>query len=326
MKRKFIFVTTILSIFVLAGLASATVYVNVTSEPIQYQATCDKGGGFTLTFGPGVEVKHGDQIVIDLDFGAYLCRDVDFVIAPAGDCDPGDTSVGTGWITSIADNGPSSPVFLDDVGADSSFDANGVFFHLYGNTGSQRVTMDVHGVGSTLANITVGANSDDELVVKFFDQQVNADFTDQVGIWTDTDGDGVYDDAAELADNTYCINVSGLTTTSYEAHLDSKDDKFTFEPSDPTVAHAGPVGQFELEECAKVTVGTIEMGSKVVQGGETCDAFDFETGSGYCSGTHLGDPRIIIHQLPDGSTFDLVNYSIRLEILVNGLPGSRGAY
>ena len=321
MKSKLIISAVVAVFFMLAGVASATVYVNVTDEPVQYQASCDKGGGFTLTFGPSVEVIHGDRINIDLDFGASLCRDVDFVIAPAGDCDPGDTSVGTGWITSVADNGPASPVYLDDVGNDSTFDAGGVFFRIYGNTGSQRVTMDVHGVGSTLANITVGVDPDDKMVVKFFDQKVNADFTDQVGIWTDEDADGVYDDAAVLADNTYCINVSGLSVTDYFAHLDSKDDKFTFEPSNPQVAHAGPALDMDIEECEKVTIGTIEIGSAVAQGGEDCVAFDFEDGDGYCADTHLGDTRLIIEA---EDPFELVNYQLRLEILVNGEQGWNG--
>jgi hypothetical protein len=318
MKSKLIISAVVAVFFMLAGTASATVYVNVTSEPIQYQASCDKGGGFTLSF-LNTTLLHADRITIDLDFGASLCRSIDFVIAPAGDCDPGNSSVGTGWTTGEAAADVSSPVYCGDAN-NINDTAGGVYFHIFGNSGSQRVTMDIQGVGGATSSIAVLTDADFPLIVKFFDEKNNLDFVNP-GIWSDEDGDGVYDDVADAEDNIYCINVSALDATTYRANLDSKDDKFTFEPSNPQVAHASPGVDVDIEECEKVTVGTIEIGSEVAQGGEDCTAFDFETALGYCEDTHLGDPKLILEA---ADPFDLLDYTVRMEILVNGESGYYG--
>jgi hypothetical protein len=332
MKIKNIFLTiaTVVSVFALASTAFAITNINVTSEPIRADATCDKAGGFTLTFGTDVSLVGGDQITIDLEYGVTLCRDVDIVIAAAANAQPGSYGPDVGWDTATATVGANSPVFMDDVSGTAQYVGGGIYFYIHGNSGSQRITIDVLGEQLATSSVTVGSGPDDEMTLKFLDQQVNADFTDQVGIWIDPDGDGIYDTAATLADNTICIDVSSpdFSGTTVNANFDSKGDKFTFDPSNPQIAHLAPSVDIDIAYCEKAGVGRVELGSKIapdqgVVASEDCDDFDFEDLDGYCAESAGLNNKLI---LESAQPYESVNYELRLEILVNGESGSNGVF
>ena len=73
-RKVFAVIAAMLSMFFLAGIAAAQdqVTVSVTSEPIQQGASCDKAGGFSLSFDSDTVIAAGDVITIDLDFGVVL--------------------------------------------------------------------------------------------------------------------------------------------------------------------------------------------------------------------------------------------------------------
>ena len=324
MKSKFIILTVIGAFLALAGVASATVYVNVTDEPIQYQATCDKAGAFSLTFGPNEQLLHGDQIIIDLDYGATLCRNIDMVISNGAGADLTTSGAGIGWVGANVNS--NAPVYFAGPGLAAPFNG-GVYFHIYGTAGTQRVYFDVIGDVDATSSLTIGPNPDDKMIVKFFDQKTNTTFGVD-GIWIDDPlvAGANYTVDALQANNTICINVSALTLSSYRGYLDSAEDKFAFEPSSPTIAHAGPPLAYSLVPCKGAAVGNIQLGTVGgVQGTDTCDAFDWEDGISYClTPNHQGNKFIIESET---QVFDATApYQVRMEILVNGNSGANGVY
>jgi hypothetical protein len=267
----------LIAVFALTGMAFAEnrVEVKVTSEPIQYHSTCDKAGGFTLEFDSDTTLAAGDQITIDVDFGVTLCRLIDLEISPNGS--------GTRWVTA---NIPATSSPVIDAGAGATSTGAGVYFRLFGLPGSQRITLSVLGeVG--VDSLVVGPGVDDTLTIGFLGQKTNADFT-QDGIWIEGAVDDTYDVAATVADNTLCINVSQYDFNTVNANMDSAGDKFTFIPSNPQVAHVVGAVSYTLIDCEKVATGNIELGSTAGQGGnDSCVDFDWDTGEGYCPGTHF---------------------------------------
>lgn len=326
-NKVFVAITSVIAVFALAGLAFAanTGTITVTSEPIEQGVACSKAGGFTIEFDNGTALLHGDQITADMDLGVTLCTDIDMVIAVGGiaDLDIADPDPNCGWdeITAVA----GSPVVLTEVDPlvpnDASSVAGGVYFHIYGNSGSARITIDVIGEQDATSSFTVGADDGDKLTIYFLDQQTNDDFAGNDGIWADDDEDGTYDVAAEVADNTICVDVSVYGENTVDANMDSKDDKFTFIPSDPQVAHIITAKQYRLRECKDAATENIIIGSTTDQGGDDCDAIDFELGDNYCD---IFEGRLIIES--QSAPFDQANYAIQLEILVNGQEGELGAY
>jgi hypothetical protein len=348
---KTLFLLTVVFVLAMSGLAFAvnTATINVTSEPIRQFATCDKAGGFTITFDKTTMLKDGDQITADLDIGATLCRDIDIVIARGAGAIPGNPSgQNVGWDETTPNEG--SPVTInnadEDAGNDFTSTNGGVFFWVHGTEGLSRIIVDVigeneDGVGvrgtASAGSITVGDDDGDTLSIQFLDQKVNGsiDIDDGYtveGIWVDNNAggnsDGIYGTHAQLGQNTLCINVSALPSnvTKVNANCDSKQDKFTFIPSNPQVAHVVTAMGFRLAPCKYATPGAIIIGAKSVpQGpGATCTAFDNESGSGYCSGTH-GNNQIIIESI-DGP-FEMTEYQIRMELLKNNaIAKSDGVY
>jgi hypothetical protein len=340
-------------IFAMTGVAFAKnrVEVNVNSEPIKYHATCDKGGGFTMQFDAGTILTHGDQITIDMQYvnssqNVTLCRDIDIVISPNDD-GAGvllDGSNGGGW--SIAANdvttlAPPAAVLTNLTTTDapviysSSQPATtdgGIFFHIYGTAGNSRITIDVLGEdqsdidGDGVSTLTVpDADPDASLTMYFLDQKTNADFV-QDGIWTDGDGAstfGTYDTAATLSDNTLCINVSKWDQATVRGNIDSKGDKYSFDPSEPQIAHIIAGEQIVKYEC-KSSCGNIVLGTSQQQGAGTCTNFDNETNAGYCTNTAHSNNFLIIQ---NSAGFEVgATYQVELRILVNGSYGDYGVY
>ncbi len=317
-KKLMMMFAVVMSVFALAGLAFAAnnVGVNVTSEPIHYHATSDKGGGFTLTFDEGTTLVEGDQITIDLSFGVTLAKDIDIEISPNGSK--------TLWESDVEIPQSGAPLVESSDGVVTA-GADGVYFHIYGTAGTQRITIDVLGDGDPATDnsleVTDLTADADTLKLYFLDQTTNADY-DTGGIYIDDDGDDVYDVDATVGDNTLCINVSQYDGNTVLASFDSKGDKFTFVPSNPEVAHVVSALNIAFDPCKGQEPGYIEIGDRVTQGTDTCDYFDNETGGGFCSLTHVANKMIISSSAP----FDQGQYQVKLEILVNGQTGDNGVY
>lgn len=332
--KKSLFLLTVISVLAISSIAFAvnTAQINVTSEPIRQYATCDKAGGFTITFDKTTMLKDGDQITADLDIGATLCRNIDLVIARGAGAVPGNPRIADiGWDETTPNEG--SPVTINNAQADVNdftSDNGGIFFWVHGTAGSSRIIVDViganldgNGVRGTVSagSITVGDDDGDTLSLQFLDQKVNPDY-DEDGVWVNG-GNGVYNVGATLGQNTLCIDVSQLPSnvTKVNANCDSKQDKFTFIPSNPQVAHVVTAMNFQLAACKGSLPGAIVIGTKgVVQSGgyATCTSFDNESGVGYCAGTH-GNNFIIIESL--SGSFEMTEYQIKLELLKNdGAP------
>jgi hypothetical protein len=305
MRRKnlFLAITAVLMIFAWSGAAFAanTITVNVTSEPIHYHATSDKGGGFTLTFDAGTVISAGDQITVDLTYGVTLARAINIYIGQGGATTP--------W-TAIPTAG--APIIY--TGTAPAYGGGGVYFHVYGTAGTQRITVDVLNTGGSLT--VPGAAGVDSLILSFLGQRTNAaDFTTP----------GIYSSgttAATLGENTLCINVSAYDGTVVRGSMDSAADKYLFVPSDPEIAHVITALNIAFDECKGRSTGFIEIGSRLSQATPTCDAFDNEDGDGYCSSTHSANSIV----LASSNAFDQADYQVRLDILVNGVGGDNGVY
>lgn len=310
MKKTLLLV--LVAVFALTGMAFAEnrVEVKVTSEPIQFHAQCDKAGGFSLEFDRETQLLHGDVITIDVDFGVTLCRDIDLEISPAGS---GSTWDGTPAIPSadgpfIAPNGPAT------------VEGDGAYFRLQGNSGTQRITLTVVGFDSADDGYTVGTAVDDTLILSFLGQRTNATWGNP-GLWIDDDNDGVYDVAAEVADNTLCINVSQWDENTVDGNMDSLADKFTFIPSDPQIAHVVSPTNYEVITCEKVATGNIVVGGVGGQGGnDSCVAFDWDqiNDPGYCS-NHANGNRFIVQTTDVFKYYDVADYQIEMTITTDGV-------
>jgi len=332
-RKSLIFLTTVFAVFAMAGFAFAAnnANVNVNSEGVGQGAACSKAGGFSMEFDTGTVLRAGDKITIDLDLGVTLCKNIDLLIAPAAG------AAGTGW---AAANTPTTSSPLTAPNGVLTSTGGGVVFKVTGTVGSQRITLDVleadlNGDG-TLNNegalatprgsLTVaGATADDKLILFFLNQLTNGSFG-TVGIWSNTDF-ADYAEAATLAQNTLCINVSQFAGTTVHGNIDSVDaltsaDKFAFIPSNPQIAHIITAGLYQFEACKAAKVGRIPMGTGNQTSG-TCDAFDNETAATYCSGTH-GANNLIIQKT--NGTWESASYNLTLEIMVNGVSGDNGVY
>ncbi len=341
MKRVFALIVALSAVFAFTGVAMAQnrVEVKVTSEPLAFQAACDKAGGFSLEFDTDTRITAGDKITIDVSYAspsdfAAICKAIDFEISVGGDA---ENNVANRWQAQDAgDNIPltsTGPVYIiaeqsaadqaGGVAADEDFltNANGIYFRVTAAEGTQTITVDV--MGDVGAYVQVGDDPGDKLVVNFLDQQNNTGFAVD-GIYVDNeDADAFYNNDATLGDNTLCVDVSQWTGSVVRASMDSQLDKYSFIPSDPQIAHIRVSAGFDFAVCEKVATGRILCGEKGVQEQDTCTSFDYEDADGYVANTHTTTNRVIIQSTEE---FPLVDYQIRLDILVNGMTGDNGVY
>jgi len=282
------------------ALAENRVEVKVTSEPIPEKSPCDKAGGYTMEFDSRTEIFHGQQITIDLPPAVTLCRKIDMAIRV-------DELSG---IPNALQDGRSCYQVVDPSSAVDAYGAQiegALNFVITGAVGSQRVTIDVVEAGTSASKITVGGDSLDRFVLKFLDFPAIA----RTDVYLKHSITGLYTVTSDIEDNIRCINVSQYSGSEGRVrdNLDSRDDRFTFIPSDPQVAHPMPQGSFTCVNCEKTNAGYIEVVNE--QEVKQC-WFDYEDGTNYCPDTHWGNTRIMMQtatDLPTGA------YSVTLEIL-----------
>jgi len=305
-----------------------------------------------------------DVITIDLDYKdssryVALCRPIDFVIAPGASA---PTVVASRYDdvsdivsdTEVADTKNWPVYWRHDSQAGSVMDSvisNSVYFHIKGNVNTQRITFYVY--GSNDGTIKVGGDSNDVLVVHFLDQTCEDTTTaaeEEHHLWWDETGNGIYDNSIECdslidsyqgntidgnrslivrsvqekIENTLCVNVSLWDEATTDGNMDSRNDKYTFIPSDPQIGHIAEETGISFTHCKSERCGNIELGAEQ---GDVC-AFDPE-GSGYCSGSGSRYTYLMIKSLQPLSSFsgdDEISLVLYLRLMVNDSTGDQGVY
>jgi len=336
---KKIFILAIVAVFAMTGMAMAQdqIRVSVTSEPIPEGAAgtgeCHKAGGFSLAFDQDTTLNAGEQIVIDLDLDADICptkADIDLQITNGGHNLP--------WTAAaiLANTNNDAVYYIDENGdADLTETNGGVYFQIWGESGDEkrRIIFDIKGAPG--AQLTVGNDPNDALVVKFLDGDR---LFDNPGVYKPDNPNAavkVYNTLVTEPDNTLCIALDAAT--KIQANMDSQNDKYTFLPSNPQVSHIGPISTrtYELVTCKGRATGNIIIGARGGgQSAETCMPFDnefYDAGAtitpidGFClsGGVTTHGANNLIIRAPQGFA---TRYDLSLEILVNGVAGNNGVY
>ena len=353
MKKRLSLAIAVFAFFIMAGVSfgANTASINVTSEPIHQAATCDKAGGFTISFDDGTIFNGGDQITFDLDLHVTLCRPVDLEIGLHGAYTGVHALPFSAGYNPLPLGSSASPLTGNGTLA-YALGTGGVLFKILGSVGSQRVTInvmsDVNNDGTlesdnTGSMIWSGTNNTDVLALNFLDQSTFTPGAGAAGIFAPVDPNAtpkVYaGNYATKAQNTLCINISdpafiALNQTTIDANFDSKDDKFTFIPSDPQIAHVRQATQYSFMRCMARNPGYILLPGTAIQNNPAIVCVpienEMETGNGTDGFCHAvaadahGANKVIIGTA--GTAFESTNYQVKLEILVDGLAGEYGAY
>jgi hypothetical protein len=128
--------------------------------------------------------------------------------------------------------------------------------------------------------------------------------------------------------NTICIETDNPLFT--DEYVQNTPDSIPIQAGtkliysgDYRIAHIMSAVTYNLLACKGAVAGHIQLGS-AGQTSQTCSAFSFEnngTDGNYCS-DHTASKLIIQSSQP----YELTNYTVTLEILVNGNPGEHGVY
>ena len=324
LNKALVFFIAIATVFCFAGtaLAANRVEVKTTSEPIGYHARCDKAGGWSLEWDTATVLTDGDIITIDMPVNpatgeqVTLCKSFDIEISPSG-----AGSFWTGPVAMLGNIPAADCPFVDEQQTSRLVgESSGIMFRVTGTAGENRVTLSIIGDDPGDA-LEVGGLLDDNLILYFLDQKLNDNPWGNYGVWQ-------YGTAipATLADNTLCINVEQWDQPVVLANMDSKDDKYTFIPSNPQIAHI-ITSAYEVFDCKAKAAGHIPVGSRSSsQGGEYeyCPGFDNEIGNVYCPTTaHVRNYFIVEKTM---GTWDLADYTIEMELLVNDASDDNGFY
>jgi hypothetical protein len=202
--------------------------------------------------------------------------------------------------------------------------STGVVFRVRGIAATQRITIDVLGpVGNTLTVNNADFNQADVVTLTFLDERTNSLLAinppnpagpltwANASLWeVGTTAVRLYDDSADWNDNTLCIDVSNptFTKTVVNASMDSRNDKFSFIPSNPQIAHIANPINIVLFPCKGAAADNI-----VIPGDQGACTFDYETGAGYCSAADQGR-RVVLHNV-DNFFDNTKSYQVRLDVL-----------
>jgi hypothetical protein len=337
LNRTFVVLMAVVCALMLAGEAFALnrVEVKVESQGLPEGSTCAKAGGFSFEWDSGSVITVGDTVEIDLEYVnaanlMTLCRNIDILLAVNNT--PMGWTNGTEGTVPTTSTGTAIYQIQNTVGTNAFAIANaptaGIYFHIYGQAGTNGLTLVV--LGDAGATITVAGGSNDAFGIKFLDQRVINIFHDDAnnGLAADTTYTG-----ATVLQNTLCVNVSlwDVATTAkstFNANIDAVADQWTFIPSNPQIAHISqPVqpNQYRIVGC-KENVGTIS----VQQVQQSVCTFDYETELGY-NPDATGDHRVIVESMNQAwdPNYD---YTVTLEIMVRPsgsatyMSGDNGVY
>jgi hypothetical protein len=213
---------------------------------------------------------------------------------------------------------------------------------------------------SFLFDASAGSPSTDRLVIRLFDEKDGTEggafqgpFVDNQGFFfrdeptattvnylltadpTTTRGAPTENQTNEFiwTDNTLCIDTLTrdfqaefveVTTDSIPTDWDGTATRNALSFSgDFRIAKILAEQELDFATPKGATTGNI-LDPAVGQTAVTCRNFDFETGAGYCAGSHAGN-KVIIESL-NAPFIDGAEFVLTLDILVNGQSGDRGVY
>lgn len=343
MRRKGI-LTSFLTVFLVvafAGMAFAAQNIfKKTTVPDIPKSECWQVGTLTWEADNNTVLTNGDVMRNSLSNNATLCKSFNYFLRLH---DGTAAPIIGGAATPVTSTEPAFDSIVAPAAATSEY---GLL--VVGVAGQQTYTMtvaerdNVTGIVHTNIAFTmtfVGRNAANRLIVKFFDGKNAAPY-----FWKrNTTGAYLWNSATAApntfvaGDNILCANTSSaLFTLEYLESTSNSVPAATGLPvvfsGDDRIAHITAAAQLSLVTCKGAACGHIVLGTGLQ--GSTCNSFDYDTNgtgaNGYCL-DHTADatlgalnvPKFIIQST---QAFEVTNYSVTAQILVNGSAAERGVY
>jgi len=331
-KRFFTLLTAVFMVLTFSAAAFAANVVDMTTTvPNIPQSTCYQAGTDTLDFDSLTKMEEGDVIEFTLNNGVTVCKTINMFLT-------------LGTTAGVLDTTGNLPVSTT-AGAITAAAAGTQFgFLIQATTGSQIIRLTFRRITTatgvlvavTPGNIMTftGTALTDRLIVKLFDGKIGAIATSGFQKQAAVPVADTYDTIILASDNALCIDtLTAPYTGEYVQNTPNSipvavAQKLNF-TGDYVIAHIMTALTYNLYTCKGATCGNIVLGGTTQTAG-TCVSFDYETngtgGNGYCT-NHLasapGVPRLILQA---SQPFELTNYIVSAEILVNGVAGEHGVY
>jgi hypothetical protein len=234
--------------FVGVAFAAGDVEVSTTGRAAPLNSECAAVGSIGFGYLEGVEITAGDVTEMILPLNVFVCRDIDMVIAPAGDVVLNDDdkvfALGTGYGSAgFGSNANDTAAYTKGsadgiVGAGEAADE--LIFHIYAAAGTaganQKIYMDALGLADD--DYLYADSTDEEIWVTMFNQQIG-----EVWLPSNNGADATYTSygkAMTAAENTLCVNISQYSGSSVSLTLDSIDQDgqvpYVFAPNPATIS------------------------------------------------------------------------------------------
>jgi hypothetical protein len=329
MRKNFGIITLCAMVMVLAFgshvLAANTANVTLTAPGIVKQG-CEENGSVTFAFDGGTVITEGDWWYMDLEVGAELCKDINYIITcddqagGAGGYDLSDetdnlvvfgaaTGLLDGTLGTLVGNSDFGPLSIENTGGGAAANVAvsggaGMVFKVDGASGSRRVWVRVY---STVADSTITVPASHTLYLKILNGQAyinNIALDTDDGTAAEGDPDGIYGNSVIVTGDT--IPAGALTPADLPVpyventlcanseDMGGNDDFVSFDSldnfltftGDSKIAHYVGTNPISLESCKGLTLGQF---APEEQG--DCEFF-YETGVGYCAdGDFATQPR-----------------------------------
>ncbi len=281
-----------------------------SSPLISCSSRCGEAGDIMLSFDSGAVIRPGDYFAIYLEPEVTLCKNIDLEISAGGS--------GAPWSGAAAQGGniPASGAPLTDSGQRSKATGNGIYFHVTGSQGSNKVKVTAR--GSDDDSLTVGYKSSDRLVLEVLTKKTNtAGYSSRPGVYIRSEKDGNYSVPATRQDTTLCIDISQTDADTVLGYL-SCGNNFEIEPYYLKVARLSEPVSYHLHLCSDTGPGQIAVPDAADQ---DCFSFGYETGIGYIpeTGPDNASRKLIIQTGSENTFFSPADYQIELKILTAGV-------
>ena len=332
-RKIFTILTAVFMVLAFSAMSFAANQVNLkTTVPNIPKSYCWQAGTDTMEFDDGSKMAEGDVITVTLNNKVTLCKEINMFV----------TFANTAGVLDMTGSQPVSTTDLTGVAAITAAGAGLQWgFVVQGPVGSQIITLTLRQVitATGVLNVLTPANvvtftaaaPTDRFVVKLFDSKTGVWAASGIQKWTAAN---TYNTATTASDNVLCVDT--LTqdyTGEYVQNTPNSVPGFVANKlnftGDYVVAHIMTAVTYNLVTCKGATCGNLVLGT----GGQTasCVSFDYETigtgVNGYCTNhTATGAgmlPKLIVQS---SQAFELVNYSVTAQILVNGAAGTHGVY
>jgi hypothetical protein len=332
MRRKGIF-TLLTAVFMVLAFSAVTFAANQvvlkTTVPNIPKSTCYQAGTDTMEIDSLTQIRDGDVIQFTLNNKVTVCKSINMWLRIATSAGVLSTSADSPVATTAGSvsSAPSGTEWGFLIRATDVDSPAGQIITL--TLRLRDATNTLLAPSGTVMTYT-GVALTDRLIVKLFDGKTaftpNSGFFKQAAVPVAN----VYDTGIIAADNALCIDTltqdplneldQYIQNTPDSLPILTPDTKLNFS-GDYRIAHLMAEQTYNLLTCLKAACGNIFLGTGG-QAGNTCSAFDFETGSNYCPIANTKNKLIIQSSQP----FQLADYTVTMEILVNGVAGEHGVY